>query len=94
MIGISKFELDITVLDPEIYIVNSTFKNVYIDKYQELVGEYNNATHKAIKIESVFLNLIHILTLMLKLIQENLNSILVIMYRSQKFSNEIGLKFF
>ena len=42
-------------------------KNVYIDKLDHIVDEYNNTYHKTIKMKPLMLKIIHILILRKKL---------------------------
>ena len=53
-------------------------KNVYIDKLDDIVGEYNNTYHRAIKMKPVVLKIIHILILRKKLMIKIQNLKLVI----------------
>ena len=57
--------------------MTSISKNVYIDKLNDIVDEYNNTYHKTIKI--LMLKIIHILILRKKLIIKIQNLKLVIM---------------
>ena len=57
--------------------MTSISKNVYIDKLDVIVDEYNNTYHKTIKI--LMLKIIHILILRKKLIIKIQNLKLVIM---------------
>ena len=42
--------------------MTATSKNVYIDKLDDIVSEYNNAYHTRIKMKPVVLKVIHIKT--------------------------------
>ena len=59
--------------------LTSVLKNVYINKLDDIVGEYNNTYHTTIKIKSVDVKTIHILILTKKLMIKTLNLKLVIM---------------
>ena len=54
-------------------------ENVYIDKLEDIVNEYSNSYHRTIKISLSMLKIIHILTLVKKVMLEILNLKLVIM---------------
>ena len=54
-------------------------KNLYIDKLDDIVSEYNNALHRAIKMKLIKLNIIRILTILKKLMIKILYLKLVIM---------------
>ena len=67
----------IRTLTTKIYkYMTSLSKDVYIDKLDDIVGEYNNAFHRAIK---KMLRIIHILILRKKIMLEILNLKLEIM---------------
>ena len=53
-------------------------KNVYIDKLDDIVNEYNNTYHRTIKMKPLMLKVIHILILKKKLMIKILNFKLVI----------------
>ena len=57
----------------------SISKNVYIDKFDDIVDEYNNTYYRTIKMLKYSLKIIHILTLVMKLMIMILNLKLVIM---------------
>ena len=59
--------------------MTSISKNVYIDKLDDIVNEYNNAYHTTIKMKPLMLKIIHILILIKKLMIKILNLKLVIM---------------
>ena len=59
--------------------MTSISKNVYIDKLDDIVNEYNNTFHRTIKMKSIELKIIRILTLVKKLMIKILNLKLVIM---------------
>ena len=60
--------------------MTSISKNVYINKLEDIVNEYNNAYHKTIKVKPVHVkNNIYILTLLKKLMIKIQNLKLVIM---------------
>ena len=60
--------------------MTSISKNVYINKLEDIVNEYNNAYHKTIKVKPVDVkNNIYILTLLKKLMIKIQNLKLVIM---------------
>ena len=42
--------------------MTSTSKNVYTDKLDDIVNEYNNTYHRTIKMKPVEVKIIHILT--------------------------------
>ena len=60
------------------YMISVT-KNVYIDKLDDIVGEYNNAYHRTINMKPLVLEIIHILILRKRLMIEIENLKLVIM---------------
>ena len=58
----------ISTLKDKIYkYITSISKNVYIDKLDDIVNEYNNTKHRTIKMNLLMLKIIHILTLVKKL---------------------------
>ena len=59
--------------------MTSISKNVYIDKLDDIVDEYNNTYHRTIKVKPIDVKIIHILILIKKLMIMNLNLKLVIM---------------
>ena len=59
--------------------MTSISKNVYIDKLDDIVNEYNNAYHTTIKMKPLMLKIIHILILIKKLMIKILKLKLVIM---------------
>ena len=59
--------------------MTSISKNVYIDKLDDIVDEYNNTYHTTIKMKPMMLKIIHTLMLVKKLIIKILNLKLVIM---------------
>ena len=74
-------------------------KNVYIDKLDDIVDEYNNRYHRTIKMKPTVLKIIHILILKKKLMIKILNLRLVIMSEFLntkmfllKDTHQIGLK--
>ena len=70
----------IRTLKKKIYkYMTSISKNVYIDKLDDIVKEYNNTYHTSIKMKPVMVKIIHILMLKKKLIIKILNIKLVIM---------------
>ena len=70
----------IITLKNKIYkYMTSISKNVYIDKLDDIVKEYNNTYHTSIKIKPVDVKEIHISILKKKLIIKILNLKLVIM---------------
>ena len=70
----------IRTLKSKIYkYMTSISKNVYIDKLDDIVDEYNNIYHTTIKMKPIMLTIIHILILVKKLIIKILNLKLVIM---------------
>ena len=53
----------IRTLKTKIYkYMTLTSKNVYIDKLDDILNEYNNIYHRTIKMKPVMLKMIHILT--------------------------------
>ena len=58
--------------------MTSISKNVYIDKLEDIVNEYNNAYHIELKLNLLMLKIIHILILIKKLMIKILNLKLVI----------------
>ena len=53
----------IRTLKTKIYkYMTLTSKNVYIDKLDDILNEYNNIYHRTIKMKPVMLKIIHILT--------------------------------
>ena len=70
----------IRMLKSKIYkYMTSISKNVYIDKLDDIVDEYNNTYHATIKMNLMMLKIIHTLILVKKLIIKILNLKLVIM---------------
>ena len=63
--------------------MTSIFKNVYIDKLDDIVNEYNNAYHSAIKMKPVDVKSTHTLSLVKKFMIEILNLKLVILLEYQ-----------
>ena len=59
--------------------MTSISKNVYIDKLDDIVDEYNNTYHTTIKMKPIDSKIIHTLILIKKLIIKILNLKLVIM---------------
>ena len=59
--------------------MTSISKNVYIDKLDDIVYEYNNAYHTTIKMKPIDVKIIHTLILIKKSIIRILNLKLVIM---------------
>ena len=53
--------------------MTSISKNVYIDKLDDIVNEYNNTYHRTIKMKPLMLKVIHILILKKKLMIKILN---------------------
>ena len=53
--------------------MTSMSKNVYIDKLDDIFGEYNNTYHRTFKINLLMLIIIHILILKKKLMIKTLN---------------------
>ena len=81
--------------------MTSISKNVYIDKLDDIVNEYNNTYHRTIKMKPIDAKDIHILILVKKLMIKILHLKLVIMQEYQntktfllKAINQIGLKKF
>ena len=79
----------------------SISKNVYIDKLDDIVNEYNNTCHSKIKMKPIDVNQAHILTLVKKLMIKilNLKLIILLQYQNiktflQKAMFQIGLKRF
>ena len=69
----------ITTLKSKVYkYMTSISKNVYIDKLDDIVDEYNNTYHTRIKRNLLMLKIIHTLILVKKLIIKILNLKLVI----------------
>ena len=69
----------IRTLKSKIYkYMTSISKNVYIDKLDDIVDEYNNTYHTTVKMKSIMLKIIHTLILVKKLIIKILNLKLVI----------------
>ena len=59
----------IRMLKNNIYkCMTSVSKNVYIDKLDDIVNEYNTTYHRTIKMKSMMLKIIHILIMLKKLI--------------------------
>ena len=54
-------------------------KNVYTDKLDDIVNGYNKTYHRLIKMEPVYVEIIHVLILMKTLMIKILNLKLVIM---------------
>ena len=70
----------IRTLKTKIYkYMTSISKNVYIDKLDDIVNEYNNTYHRTIKMKPVDVKDIHLLILQKKLMIKILNLKLVIM---------------
>ena len=59
--------------------MTSISKNVYIDKLDDIVNEYNNTYHRTMKMKPIDVKIIHILILVKKLVIKTLNLKLVIM---------------
>ena len=59
--------------------MTSISKNVYIDKLDDIINEYNNTCHRTIKMMPIDVKIIHILILVKKLMIKILNLKLVIM---------------
>ena len=59
--------------------MNSISKNLYIDKLDDIVYEYNNTHHGTFKMKPIDVKIIHILILVKKLMIKILNLKLVIM---------------
>ena len=59
--------------------MTSISKNMYIDKLDHIVNEYNNTPHREIKMKPVMLNIIHILILVKKIMIKILHLKLMIM---------------
>ena len=59
--------------------MTSISKNVYIDKLDDIVNEYNNTYHRTIRSNLLMLKIIHILILKRKLMITILNLKLAIM---------------
>ena len=59
--------------------MTSISKNVYIDKLDDIVDEYNNTKHRTTKMKLIMLKTIHILSLVKKLMIMIQNLKLVIM---------------
>ena len=81
--------------------MTSISKNIYIDKLDDIVNEYNNTYHSTIKMKPVDVNQAHILTLVQKIIIKTLNLKLVIFLECQnikiflqKVTLQISLKKF
>ena len=53
-------------------------KNAYTDKLDDVINEYNNTYHRAIKMKTIEVKILHILTLLKKLMIKTLNVKLVI----------------
>ena len=53
-------------------------KNAYTDKLDDVINEYNNIYHRAIKMKTIEVKILHILTLLRKLMIKSLNVKLVI----------------
>ena len=69
----------IRTLKTKIYkYMTAISKNVYIDKLDDIVDEYNNTYHRTIKLNLLMLKIIHILILRKKLMIKILNLKLVI----------------
>ena len=72
-------EISIRTLKTKSYkYMTSVSKNVYIDKLDDIVDEYNNTYHRIIKMKPVMLKIIHILILRKKLMMKILNLKLVV----------------
>ena len=76
-------------------------KNMYIDKLDDIVNEYNNEFHRTSKMKPFELKITHILTLLKTLMVKILNLKVVIMFEYQntkivlpKDILQIGLKKF
>ena len=70
----------IRTLKTKIYkYMASVSKNAYVDKLDDIVGEYNNTYHRTIKMNLLMLKIIHILILRKELMIKILNLKLVIM---------------
>ena len=81
--------------------MTSISKNIYIDKLDDIINEYNNTYHSTIKMKPVDVNQAHILTLVQKIIIKTLNLKLVIFLECQnikiflqKVTLQISLKTF
>ena len=73
-------ETFIRTIKSKIYkYMTSISKNVYIDKLDDIVDEYNNTYHTTIKMKPIHVKVIHTLILVKKLIIKILNLKLVIM---------------
>ena len=53
-------------------------KNAYTDKLDDVINEYNNTYHRAMKMKTIEVKILHILTLLRKLMIKSLNVKLVI----------------
>ena len=53
-------------------------KNAYTDKLDDVINEYNNTYHRAIKMKTIEVKILHILTLLRNLMIKSLNVKLVI----------------
>ena len=72
-------ERSIRTLKTKIYkYMTSVSKNVYINKLDDMVDEYNNTYHRKINMKPVDVKIIHILILKKKLMIKILNLKLVI----------------
>ena len=72
-------ERSIRTLKTKIYkCMTSVSKNVYINKLDDMVDEYNNTYHRKINMKPVDVKIIHILILKKKLMIKILNLKLVI----------------
>ena len=70
----------IRTLKTKIYkYMTSVSKNVYIDKLDDIVHEYNNTYHRKLRLNQLMLKIIHMLTPEKNLMIKILNSKLVIM---------------
>ena len=70
----------IRILKNKIYkYMTSVSKNVYIDKLDDIVNEYNNTCHRTIKMKPIDIKDNNILTLVKKLMIKTLNSKFVVM---------------
>ena len=70
----------IRTLKTKIYkYMTSISKNVYTDKLDDIVNGYNKTYHRLIKMEPVYVEIIHVLILMKTLMIKILNLKLVIM---------------
>ena len=70
----------IRILKNKIYkYMTSISKNVYIDKLDDIVNEYNNTCHRTIKMKPIDIKDNNILTLVKKLMIKTLNSKFVVM---------------